>query len=70
MTARRKEESALATLSELEKKRLIVQAAGKKIKGETSRLGGEARDTMKPYIDAIDSYLNELNAYLAALSKK
>ena len=70
MTARRKEESVLAALSELEKKRLLVQAAGRKIKGETSRLGGEARDTMKPYIDAIDSYLNELNAYLAALSKK
>jgi hypothetical protein len=40
------------------------------IKGETSRLGGEARDTMKPYIDAVDSYLNELNAYLKALSKE
>ena len=60
----------MATLSELEKKRLLVQAAGKKIKGETSRLGGEARDTMKPYIDAIDSYLVELSEYLKALSKE
>jgi hypothetical protein len=60
----------MVTLSELEKKRLLVQAAGKKIKGETSRLGGEARDTMKPYIDAVDSYHSELNVYLMALSKE
>jgi hypothetical protein len=59
----------MTTLVELEKKRLLVQAAGKKIKGETSRLGGEARDTMKPYIDAVDSYLGELHAYLAAQAK-
>ena len=60
----------MTTLSDLEKKRLLVQAAGKKIKGETSRLGGEARDTMKPYIDAVDSYFSELQAYLTAVSKE
>jgi len=59
----------MTTLSDLEKKRLLVQAAGKKIKGETSRLGGEARDTMKPYIDAVDVYLAELHAYLASQAK-
>ena len=65
-----KKESDVATMSELEEKRLLVQAAGKKIKGETSRLGGEARDTMRPYIDAVDSYLHELSVYLTALSKR
>ena len=59
----------MTTLSDLEKKRLLVQAAGKKIKSETSRLGGEARDTMRPYIEAVDSYLSELHAYLAGQSK-
>ena len=59
----------MATMSELEKKRLLVRAAGKKIRGETSRLGGEARDTMKPYIDAVDAYLEELHAYLRESSK-
>ena len=66
----RKKERSVGTLPELEKKRLLVQAAGKKIKGETSRLGGEARDTMKPYIEAMDSYLAELSEYLKALSKE
>lgn len=60
----------MTTLAELEKKRLLVQAAGKKIKGETSRLGGEARDTMKPYIDAVDTYLGELQSYLTAIAKQ
>lgn len=60
----------MPSLSELEKKRLLVQSTGKKIKGETSRLGGEARDTMKPYIDAVDLYLEELTAYLKALAKE
>jgi len=66
----RKKERSVGTLPELEKKRLLVQAAGKKIKGETSRLGGEARDTMKPYIEAMDSYLAELSEYLKAQSKE
>ena len=39
----------MTTLSDLDKKRLLVQAMGKKIKGETSRLGGEGEgDRRKP----------------------